>query len=124
MKVMFMQYRNSNSTAIMAVAKILLPDQRKNNKNIKFLKGRGLEYLAQHRSRLNNEFILHLNLEVLRLNNPRMDNHYTLQQIKELDHLTNHLIIPNLTQRNAANQVNLSEFSSSKRCCTTHRLRR
>ena len=55
MKVMFMRCRSPNSTAIMAVAKILLPDQGKNNKNIKFLKGRGLEYLAQHRSRFNND---------------------------------------------------------------------
>jgi hypothetical protein len=55
MKVMFMRSQNPNPDVITAVAKILFPDQGKNSKNIKFLKGRGLEYLAQHRSRFNND---------------------------------------------------------------------
>ena len=55
MKVMFMKSRNPGPDAIAAIAKILLPDQGRNSENIRFLKGRGLEYLAQHRSRLNSD---------------------------------------------------------------------
>ena len=55
MKVMFMRSRNSGPDAVINVAKILLPNQGKNSEGIKFLKGRGLEYLAQHRSRFNND---------------------------------------------------------------------
>ena len=36
-----------------------------------------------------------------------MDNHHTLQQVKELDHLTNNLIILNSTQKNASNQIDM-----------------
>ncbi|CAG8745761.1 5970_t:CDS:2, partial [Funneliformis caledonium] len=128
---------------------------RKNNENIKFLKGRGLEYMVQHHSRFNNDlsfyaekymkinsisnifftqlavikedelfddstviallkiflkqaFILHLTHKVSRLTSLNMDNHHTLQQVKELDHLTNDLIISNLTQNNASNQIDMS----------------
>lgn len=59
---------------------------------------------------LKEAFTLHLKLEISRLNNPKIDNHYTLQQIKELDYLTSSLIIPNLTQKNAANQINFMEL--------------
>ncbi|EXX66958.1 uncharacterized protein OCT59_003698 [Rhizophagus irregularis] len=177
MKIMFLRSRNPGSAAVAAVAKILLPERGKNNQNIKFLKARGLEYMAQHHSRFNNDlsfyaeeymkiknisspneinedeitsyisdaffrdifftqfaiirddelfddqtifnslkmflkeaFTLHLKLEISRLNNPKIDNHYTLQQIKELDYLTSSLIIPNLTQKNAANQINFMEL--------------
>ncbi|PKY45334.1 hypothetical protein RhiirA4_516426 [Rhizophagus irregularis] len=154
MKVMFMRSRNPGSDAVTDVAKILLPEQGKNTETIKFLKGRGLEYMAQHRSRFNSDlsfyaeeyikinsidsvpsedeislyitndffkdifftqlaiikqeelfetptiinplkkflkeaFLLHLKYEITRSNNPNMDNYYTLQQVKELDHLTN-----------------------------------
>ena len=57
---------------------------------------------------LKKAFILHLNLEISRLDNQRIDNHHTLEQIKELDCLTSGLIIPNFTQKNAANQVDKS----------------
>lgn len=67
---------------------------------------------------LRKAFILHLQLEIARLENPRMDNHHTLQEVKELDYLTSDLIIPNSTQKNATNQVNISEFSSSRRRTT------
>lgn len=53
MKILFMRSRDPGSAAVAAVAKILLPEHGKNNENIKFLKGRGLEYLSQHRSRFN-----------------------------------------------------------------------
>jgi hypothetical protein len=55
MKVMFMRSRNPGSDAVTDVAKILLPEQGKNTETIKFLKGRGLEYMAQHRSRFNSD---------------------------------------------------------------------
>ena len=55
MKVMFLKSRNPGSTAITEVAKILLPNQGRNNEDTKFLKGCGLEYLAQHRSKFNND---------------------------------------------------------------------
>ena len=55
MKVLFMRSRNPGSAAVVAIAKILLPEEGKNSETIKFLKGRGLEYLAQHRSRLNSD---------------------------------------------------------------------
>ena len=64
---------------------------------------------------LKQAFMLHLELEVARLKNPRMDNHYTLQQVKELDYLTENLAIPNITQRNAANQINVTETVSLRR---------
>ena len=48
MKNMSMRSRNPGSDAVIAIAKILLPAQGKNNDNIKFLKGPGLDYLAQH----------------------------------------------------------------------------
>ncbi|POG59671.1 hypothetical protein GLOIN_2v1818277 [Rhizophagus irregularis DAOM 181602=DAOM 197198] len=189
MKVLFIRSRNPGPDIVTNIAKILLPNQGKNSEGVKFLKGRGLEYLAQHRSRLNNDisiyaeeyikikeilnidevpnedeiapyitdafvkdvffsqlavineeelfddstimnplkiylkkaFRLHLTLEVSHLNNPRIDNHHTLQQIKELDYLTNDLIIPNVTQKNAANQVDLSTITQSRR---TRRLNR
>ncbi|CAI2187546.1 3443_t:CDS:2 [Funneliformis geosporum] len=124
-KIMFMRSRNPGSDAIAAVMKILLPKQGKNNENIKFLKGRSLEYMAQHRSRFNNdlcfyadEYIKINNINVMPnedafmlhvihcLTNSDMDNHHTLQQVKELDHITNNLIIPNVTQKNASNQIN------------------
>ncbi|RGB35673.1 hypothetical protein C1646_759076 [Rhizophagus diaphanus] len=163
MKVLFIRSRNPGPDIVTNIAKILLPNQGKNSEGVKFLKGHGLEYLAQHCSRLNNDisihteeyikikeilnidevpnedeiapyitdafvkdvffsqlavineeelfddstimnplkiflkkaFRLHLTLEVSRLNNPGIDNHHTLQQIKELDYLTNDLIIPN-----------------------------
>ena len=66
--------------------------------------------------------MLHLELEVSRLTNPRIDNHHTLQQIKELDYLTSNLIIPNVTQKNAANKIELSTLSSQRR--RTRRSRR
>lgn len=55
MKVMFMRSRNPGPDAVINVAKILLPKQGKNSEGVKFLKGRGLEYLAQHHSRFNND---------------------------------------------------------------------
>jgi hypothetical protein len=55
MKVMFIRSRNPGSDAITAIAKLLLPKQGKNSESVKFLKARGLEYLAQHRSRFNND---------------------------------------------------------------------
>lgn len=55
MKIMFLRSRNPGSAAVAAVAKILLPERGKNNQNIKFLKARGLEYMAQHHSRFNND---------------------------------------------------------------------
>lgn len=70
---------------------------------------------------LKKAFRLHLTLEVSHLNNPRIDNHHMLQQIKELDYLTNDLIIPNVTQKNAANQVDLSTITQSRH---TRRLNR
>ncbi|CAB5390865.1 unnamed protein product [Rhizophagus irregularis] len=189
MKVLFIRSRNPGPDIVTNIAKILLPNQGKNSEGVKFLKGRGLEYLAQHRSQLNNDisiyaeeyikikeilsidevpnedeiapyitdafvkdvffsqlavineeelfddstimnplkiflkkaFRLHLTLEVSRLNNPRIDNHHTLQQIKELDYLTNDLIIPNVTQKNAANQVDLSTITQSRRTCRLNR---
>ncbi|CAB4382427.1 unnamed protein product [Rhizophagus irregularis] len=169
MKVMFMQSQNPGSDAVTDVAKILLPEQWKNTETIKFLKGRGLEYMAQHRSCFNSDlsfyaealiqyqvrmryqislyitndffkdilftqlaiikqeelfetltiinplkkflkeaFLLHLKYEITHSNNPNMDNYYTLQQVKELDHLTNGLIIPSLTHKNTSNQINMS----------------
>ena len=48
-----MRSRNPNPAAIEAIAKIILPKQGKNNEHIKFLKSRGLQYLAQHRSQFN-----------------------------------------------------------------------
>ena len=53
MKVMFLRSQNPSSDAITEVAKILLSDQGRNNENTKFLKGRKLEYLSQHRSNFN-----------------------------------------------------------------------
>ncbi len=46
MKVLFLKSQNINSAATIAIAKILLPDQGKNNENTKFLKESGLEYMA------------------------------------------------------------------------------
>ncbi|CAG8616694.1 1053_t:CDS:2 [Funneliformis caledonium] len=46
---------NKEITEGTTIAKILLLDQGKNNENIKFLKGRRLEYMAQHCSRFNND---------------------------------------------------------------------
>ncbi len=71
---------------------------------------------------LTKAFMLHLELEVSRLTNPRIDNHHTLQQIKELDYLTSNLIILNVTQKNAANKIELSTLSSQRR--RTRRSRR
>jgi len=48
---------------------------------------------------LKQAFILHLTHKVSCLTNLNMDNHYTLQQVKELDHLTNNLIILNSIQK-------------------------
>ena len=70
---------------------------------------------------LRKAFILHLTYEVSRLTNPNMDNHHTLQQVKELDGLTDNLIIPNSSQKNASNQINISEMTQRRR---THRSRR
>lgn len=53
MKVLFMRSRSPGSAAVSAIAKILLPEQGKNNENVKLLKDRGLEYLAQHRTHFN-----------------------------------------------------------------------
>ena len=55
MKVMFMKSRSPGSAAIINVAKIILPNQGKNSESVKFLKSRGLEYLAQHRSRFSSD---------------------------------------------------------------------
>ena len=71
---------------------------------------------------LTKAFKLHLELQVSRLTNPRIDNHHTLQQIKELDYLTSNLIIPNVTQKNAANKIELSALISPRR--RTRRSRR
>ena len=46
---------NPGSAVVEAIAKFILPKQGKNNEHIKFLKKRGLEYMAQHRSRFNND---------------------------------------------------------------------
>ena len=67
-------------------------------------------------------FLLHLEFEVSRLTNSRVDNHYTLQQVKELDYLTNNLVIPNITQKNASNQTKLSMMTLQRR--RTRRSRR
>ncbi|CAG8726735.1 1588_t:CDS:2 [Funneliformis caledonium] len=64
---------------------------------------------------LKKAFMLHLTLEVSHLTNYNMDNHHTLQQVKELDHLTSDLTIPNLTQKNATNQINISASALSRR---------
>lgn len=66
--------------------------------------------------------MLHLSLEVSRLDDPRIDNHNTLKQVKELDHLTNGLTIPSITQKNAANRVDVSAIIPSRR--TRRSLRR
>ena len=50
-----MRSHNPDPDAIVAVTKILLSEHGKNNENIKFLKGRGLEYLTQHHSHFNND---------------------------------------------------------------------
>ena len=55
MKVLFMWSWSPGSAAVLAIAKILLPVQGKNNENIKFLKDRGLEYLVQHCSHFNKD---------------------------------------------------------------------
>jgi len=60
-------------------------------------------------------FRLHLELEVSRLNNSRIDNHHTLQQVKELDYLTSNLVIPNITQKNASNQIEFPALISPSR---------
>lgn len=73
---------------------------------------------------LKRAFILHLELEVARLEDPEMENNHVLKKVKELDYLTKNLVIPNLTQRNAANQINASEFGSTSRRRTMRRLRR
>ena len=70
---------------------------------------------------LRKAFMLHLTYEVSRLTNPNMDNHHTLQQVKELDGLTGNLIIPNSSQKNASNQINISEMTQRRR---TRRSRR
>lgn len=48
-----------------------------------------------------------------------MDN-LTLQ-VKELDRITKNLIIPNVTQKNASNQITMSEIAQRRR---TRRSRR
>ena len=47
MKILFFKYRNPSLAVISAIVKILLPEHERNKDNIKFLKSRGLEYLAQ-----------------------------------------------------------------------------
>ncbi|CAG8746931.1 16536_t:CDS:1, partial [Funneliformis caledonium] len=64
---------------------------------------------------LKKAFMLHLTLKVSHLINHNVNNYYTLQQVKELDHLTSNLTITNLTQKNAANQINISA-SALPRC--------
>ena len=66
--------------------------------------------------------MLHLELQVIRLDNSKIDNYQTLQQIKELDYLTKNLDIPNVTQKNASNQIESSELVIQRRCA--RRLRR
>ena len=44
--------------------------------------------------------------------------------MKELDGLTDDLIIPNLSQKNAANQIDISAMSQRCKRCRTRRLRR
>ena len=60
-------------------------------------------------------FTIHLEFEVMHSNNPRMDYPYVLKQVMELDYLTKNLNIPNLTQWDAANQINASELVSTQR---------
>ncbi|CAB4387210.1 unnamed protein product [Rhizophagus irregularis] len=59
MKVLFIRSRNPGPDIVTNIAKILLPNQKKDSEGVKFLKGRGLEYLAQHRSRLNNDISIY-----------------------------------------------------------------
>ncbi|PKK57029.1 hypothetical protein RhiirC2_858382, partial [Rhizophagus irregularis] len=59
MKVLFIRSRNPGPDIVTNIAKILLPNQGKNSEGVKFLKGRGLEYLAQHRSQLNNDISIY-----------------------------------------------------------------
>ena len=59
--------------------------------------------------------MLHLELQVIRLDNSKIDNYQTLQQIKELDYLTKNLDIPNVTQKNASNQIESSELVIQRR---------
>ena len=66
--------------------------------------------------------MLHLELQVIRLDNSKIDNYQTLQQIKELDYLTKNLDIPNVTQKNASNQIESSELVIQRR--RARRLRR
>ena len=72
---------------------------------------------------LRKAFKLHLTYEVS-LTNPNLDNHHTLRQVKELDGLTGDLIIPNLSQKNASNQIDISAMSQRRQRRRTHRLRR
>jgi hypothetical protein len=55
MKVLFFLYRSPSPAAVSTIAKFLLPEYGRNNDNVKFLRKRGLEYLAQHRTRFNND---------------------------------------------------------------------
>jgi len=71
---------------------------------------------------LRKAFKLHLTYEVSRLTNPNLDNHHTLHQVKELDGLTGDLIIPNLSQKNASNQIDISAMSQRRQRYRTHRL--
>ena len=57
-------------------------------------------------------FLLHFRLEVTHLSDSMIDNTQTLKDVKALDHITNNLIIPNQTHKNAANQIDLSTSST------------
>ena len=56
--------------------------------------------------------LLHLHLEITRLSDSTIDNSQTLKDVKALDYITNNLIIPNQTHKNAANQMDLSTLST------------
>ena len=72
--------------------------------------------------------LLHLHFEITRLSDSTIDNSQTLKDVKALDYITNNLIIPNQTHKNAANQMDLSTPSTDgiggRRMRQRHRNRR
>ncbi|CAJ0768394.1 8779_t:CDS:2, partial [Entrophospora sp. SA101] len=91
--------------AVITVAKSCYA--KKNNDNIKFLKGHGINYLAQNCSRFNGDtlketFILHVAIPKL-----------TSQQIKEPDYFQ-------YISKNAANKINLPTLVPLRHCTHNH----
>ncbi|CAG8630039.1 17066_t:CDS:2, partial [Funneliformis caledonium] len=121
MKVMFIQSQNPGSAAVAAVLslnsisstnEIPSEDDITSFVNDAFLKDIFFTQLAiikedelfnnvtiinTLKTLLKKAFMLHLTLEVSHLTNHNVNNHHILQQVKELDHLTSDLTIPNLT---------------------------